>query len=93
MNYNMTYQSDFTLPTELLEQIAVEGFDVFPDLFRIFVNAAMQVERQNYLQAKPYERSSQRRGYANGHKPKTVKTRLGEITFDIPQVREGGFYP
>jgi hypothetical protein len=29
----------------------------------------------------------------NGYKPKTVKTRIGEITFAIPQVREGGFYP
>ncbi len=36
----MTYQSDFTLPTELLEQIAVEGFDVLPDLIRIIVNTA-----------------------------------------------------
>ena len=34
-----------------------------------------------------------RRGYANGFKPKTVKTRVGEVTFDIPQVREGDFYP
>lgn len=24
---------------------------------------------------------------------KTVKTRVGEITLDVPQVREGGFYP
>ena len=37
----MTYQSDFTLPTELLEQISVEGFAVLPDLIRIIVNAAM----------------------------------------------------
>ena len=29
----------------------------------------------------------------NGFKPKTVKTRVGEIAFDVPQVREGGFYP
>ncbi len=41
----MTYQSDFTLPTELLEQIAVEGFDVLPDLIRIIVNAAMQAPK------------------------------------------------
>ena len=69
----MTYHSDFTLPTELLEQIAVEGFDVLPDLITIIVNAAMQVDRHSSLQAKPCERSSQRRGYAYGHKPKTVK--------------------
>ncbi len=37
----MIYQIDFTLPTELLEQIALEGFDVLPDLIRIIVNAAI----------------------------------------------------
>jgi transposase-like protein len=41
----------------------------------------------------PYERSEDRQGYANGYKPKTVKTRVGELTFAIPQVRDGGFYP
>jgi putative transposase len=89
----MTYQDDFTLPTELLEQLASEGFDFLPELIRILVNAAMQIERQKYLGAGPYERSEERQGYANGYKPKTVKTRLGEVTFDVPQVREGGFYP
>ena len=53
----------------------------------------MQAERQKYLQAGRYERTPERSGHANGYKPKTVKTRLGEITFDMPQVREGGFYP
>jgi transposase-like protein len=57
------------------------------------VNEAMRIERENYLGAKPYERSEDRQGHANGYKPKTVKTRVGEVTFDIPQVREGGFYP
>ena len=37
----MTYQYDFTLPAEFLEQIAVEGFEVLPDLIRIVVNTAM----------------------------------------------------
>jgi transposase-like protein len=89
----MTYQEDFILPSEMLEQIASQGFDILPELIRIVINAAMQVERQNYLGAAPFERSPERRGQANGYKPKTVKTRLGEVTFDVPQVREGGFYP
>ena len=46
-----------------------------------------------HLNAKPYERSDERIGHANGYKPKTIKTRVGEVTFDIPQVHEGGFYP
>jgi putative transposase len=89
----MTYQEDFTLPSEMLEQIAAQGFGILPELIRIVINTAMQVERQKYLGAGPFERSPERRGQANGYKPKTVKTRLGEVTFDVPQVREGGFYP
>jgi transposase-like protein len=53
----------------------------------------MQEERVRFLQAGEYERTEDRKGYANGFKPKTVKTRIGEITFSVPQVREGGFYP
>jgi hypothetical protein len=38
----MTYQSDSTLPIELLEQIAATGFEILPELIRIVVNIAMQ---------------------------------------------------
>lgn len=89
----MTYQEDFTLPTEYLEQIGEQGLSYLPELIRILVNAAMQAERQKHLGAGPYERTPDRQGYANGYKPKTVKTRIGNITFDVPQVREGDFYP
>lgn len=41
----------------------------------------------------PYERSAQRIDQANGYKSKTMLTRMGEITFEVPQVRSGGFYP
>jgi putative transposase len=89
----MTYQSDFTLPSEILEQIAEQGFDFLPELIRIVISAAMQAERQQYLQVAPYQHPPDRRGHANGYKPKTIKSRMGEITLDVPQVREGGFYP
>lgn len=89
----MTYQGDFTLPHELLEEISAQGFEFLPELIRILVNAAMMAERQQYLGAAPYQHSPERRGHGNGYKPKTMTTRLGEITFDVPQVREGGFYP
>src|SRR5688572_14649451 len=89
----MTYQNNYTLPTEILEQIAAEGLDAIPELLRILINNAMRVERQQYLKLEPYQRSAEREDYANGYKPKTVKTRVGEITFAVPQVREGEFYP
>ena len=89
----MIYKNDCTLTTEYLGQLTEQGLEGLPDMIRILVNQAMQIERENYLQAKPYERSENRRGYANGYKPKTVKTRVGEVAFDIPQVRGGDFYP
>jgi putative transposase len=53
----MTYQADCTLPNELLEQISQQGLDFFPELIRIMINNAMQIERQKYLGVGPYERS------------------------------------
>jgi transposase-like protein len=89
----MTYQADCTLPDELLEQIAEQGLEAVPELIRTIINTAMQLERQNHLGVGPYERSPERRDRANGYKSKTVATRMGKITFDVPQVRESNFYP
>jgi len=89
----MTYREDFTLPAELMEQVSQHGLDILPELIQVIINAAMQSERQQYLKAEPYQHTEEREGHANGYKPKTVHTRVGDITFAIPQVREGGFYP
>ncbi|MDP9309316.1 MAG: transposase [Chloroflexota bacterium] len=89
----MTRPSDCTLSDNLVALIADQGLEAVPELIRIIINAAMQAERQHYLQAAPYERIATRRGYANGFKPKTLTTRMGQVTFDVPQVRDGSFYP
>jgi putative transposase len=89
----MTYREDFTLPSELMEQVKAQGLEILPELIRIVINAAMQAERSEHLNAVPYQHTQERRGYANGFKPKSLRTRVGDITFAIPQVREGGFYP
>ncbi len=94
----MTYQNEFTLPEalleqRLLEQIAEGGLAALPELFRVLLNGAMQLERQKHLGAAPRERTEARTGHANGFKDKTLSTRVGQITVAVPQVREGGFYP
>ncbi len=69
------------------------GLDGAGEALRILVNEASKIERSHYLNARPHERTAGRVDYANGFKPKTVMTRVGEQTFDVPQVRGGGFYP
>lgn len=85
----MTHQNDYTVSPDLAEK----GLEAVPELLRVLINNVMQAERSKYLQAGEYERTEDRKGHANGYKPKTVRTRMGEITFAVPQVREGGFYP
>ena len=89
----MTHQNNYTLTAGTIEEITRNGLDAIPELMRVLLNNIMQTERARYLQAEEYERTEERKGHANGYKPKTVRTRLGDITFAIPQVREGGFYP
>ncbi|MCP4399206.1 MAG: IS256 family transposase, partial [bacterium] len=57
-------------------------------------NEAMKIERAHVLQANAYERTPERLGRANGYKPKNVKSRLGNLGLQVPQVRDGvEFYP
>ena len=85
----MTHQNDYPLTSELGEK----GIEAVPELIRVLINNVTQAERSKYLQAEQYEPTEDRKGHGNGYKPKTVRTRIGEITFAVPQVKEGGFYP
>lgn len=75
------------------ELIAERGLEGIGDAVALLIDEAMRLERERHLGVEPYERSQARRGYANGYKPKTVRSRLGELSLSVPQVREGGFYP
>ena len=89
----MTYEKDYTISEELMEEVCTQGLDALPELMRIVLNAAMYIERQKHIGAGPYERTPERQGHANGFKPKTVATRMGKVTMAIPQVRDCDFYP
>jgi putative transposase len=89
----MTHQLDDTLLNSVCELLDEYGFDGLAEAMTIVLNEAMKVERARHLQAAPYERTEERRGYANGFKPKTVRSRIGALNLAVPQVREGDFYP
>jgi len=87
-------RSDIVLDqlVELINQHG--GVDAFGEALGCLMNFAMRIERTDALDAKPYERTGRRRGYANGFKPKTLHSRLGDIPLAIPQVRgDVSFYP
>ena len=89
----MTQIKDRTM-TEITEVLMSNGFEsAVPQVMTVLLNQAMLAEREMHLQAKPYERSENRIGHANGYKEKTLKTRYGSLEVQVPQTRETDFYP
>ncbi len=66
-----------------------------PDFLRLIVERVIQeileTEMTAHLNAEPYERSPERRGYRNGYKPRQLNTRVGTLTLQVPQDRDGTF--
>jgi transposase-like protein len=78
---------------EVVQALAEQGFDGMAQAMELLINECMKVERQQALGVGPYERSDERRGQANGFKPRRLKTRVGELHLSVPQVRGAKFYP
>ncbi len=93
----MTRRQNSTTLDDVLKYVAGAGFDGLASAIEVLLNEAMKLERAAFLQAGPHERTEERRGYANGYKDKTVKSRLGALELAVPQVREvrdgASFYP
>ena len=89
----MAHEMDDNVLSQVYEVLVDSGFDGLAEALTLLLNEVMLLERSQHLRAQPYERSAQRRGYANGYKPKRVRTRIGELALAVPQVREGDFYP
>ena len=91
----MTHEEKGTAMEAVLQPVFERGFDGIGEVLSAVLNFAMLIEREKALGAQPYERTAERGGHANGFKPRTLKTRVGELALRVPQVRgtETPFYP
>ena len=67
--------------------------DLLRSMMERMVQDTIQAEFERHIGADAYVRSETRRGWRNGHKPRTFKTRLGKLELRIPQDRHGRFQP
>ena len=80
----------------LLEHLIEHGPADIATVFGRAFELAMQIERERFLRAGPYERTAERQGYANGYKPKRIDTPAGTVTVQVPKTagHDGEpFYP
>ena len=64
-----------------------EGDNLFAQAIRQLLNSSLLAQQNNHLGCERYERMTARNGQRNGFKPRTVRTSTGQITLDVPQVR------
>ena len=62
-------------------------------MIEISVRNVLEEEMTRHLGARPHERTPTRRGHRNGTRPRTMKTPVGDLRFDVPQARDGSFHP
>jgi putative transposase len=89
----MTHQMQTTAWDEVVELLAETGFDGLAQAVTVLHNEVMKIERAAALGAGPYQRTEHRKGHANGFKPRTLHTRIGPLTVEVPQTRGVEFYP
>lgn len=80
----------------IMEYLIENGGDGMARVFGQLFELAMQIEREQHLKARHYERTSERMGYANGYKPKRLDTPAGTINIRVPKTAghgEAPFYP
>jgi len=81
--------------SDLVQQL-FQNPDRLREVLEVLCQAAMSQEVSGHLGAESHERSDERRGLRNGHKPRTLRTRVGELTLAVPQVRDcdrGPYHP
>ena len=94
----MTHREDNKAFAQVLEVLIENGLEGMATAMEVIFNEAMKLERADFLRAEPHERTADRRGYANGYKDKSIRSRIGELGLRIPQVRDlddpqESFYP
>ena len=75
----------------ILQASSGNGDDPLKALLRHTIQQLLEEELTAFLNAEPYTRTAERRGYRNGYKPRTLKTRVGRLDLMVPKDREGLF--
>lgn len=89
----MTFHTNANVPQSGGQGRPEAPEDLLRAMVQRLVQETIQAEFDEFLGAGPFERSGTRRGWRNGYKPRTLKTRVGKLELRIPQDRQGRFQP
>jgi putative transposase len=85
-------QYQLTVDSEMVQRLFADN-DQLARMLEQVVNQVLEAQVAEHVQAEPYERTQERRGYRNGYKSRQLTTRVGTLALRVPQVRDGSFSP
>jgi transposase-like protein len=77
----------------LLGYVANSDQDTLREILEHTLQALIEAEAAAVVGAQPHERTEGRVGHRNGHRPRTVDTRVGRLELELPKLRQGSFLP
>ena len=85
---------DESAVSDLLEALNVgEGTDLVRELARWALQQLIELEAATKIGAGAWERTDERTTHRNGHRPRVLSTKAGDLTLGIPKLRKGSFFP
>ena len=79
------------LAEEVAQGILLDDPGFLKEIVERVLQELLEAEMTEHVGAAPYERTTERKGHRNGHKPRTLRTRVGTLNLLVPQDREGTF--
>ena len=79
------------LDAQTVQEILLDDPDFLHEIVERVLQELLEAEMSEHIGAAPHERTNARKGYSNGYKPRTLRTRVGTLNLLVPQDREGTF--
>jgi transposase-like protein len=76
---------------EVVQGVLLDDPGFLKEIVERVLQELLEAEMTEHVGAAPYERTTERKGHRNGHKPRTLRTRVGTLNLLVPQDREGTF--
>src|SRR5687767_6934920 len=77
--------------TQMAQEVLLDDADFLKEVVERVLQEVLEAEMTEHVGAAPYERAAGRKGHRNGHKRRTLRTRVGTLNLLVPQDREGTF--
>jgi putative transposase len=76
---------------QMAQEVLLDDAGFLAGIVQRVLQEVLEAEMTEHVGAAPYERAAGRKGHRNGHKPRTLRTRVGTLNLLVPQDREGTF--